>query len=159
MYSATSLAEKWGIPLTFETRRVRRVKRHFDELCQDKRFDNPQEYFRTVVFNGCLDIVVSQLRNRFEGMNNVVNIFKVLSPKFLTSAADEEVCNAAIYLPCEYVDDLSSEFPDQVICFRDALKSEISRSKSIYDLSKFLLVENSTIASSVPDLCTAFYLF
>ncbi|KAJ4438582.1 hypothetical protein ANN_14529 [Periplaneta americana] len=99
---------------------------------------------------------ISKLRNRFEGMHNFNHFFKVISPKFLNSDSDEEIHNAAVVLKNEYEEDLSSEFPDQVIGFRNDLKKEIASLTSVADLTNLFVIENAIVAANVPDLCTAF---
>lgn len=52
--TARMLAEKWGSQTTFENVRVRRMKRHYDELCEDERLSNTECYFRVNIFKACL---------------------------------------------------------------------------------------------------------
>ncbi|GBP87002.1 KDEL motif-containing protein 1 [Eumeta japonica] len=46
---ANSVAEKWSITPEFSKTRQRKVKRHFDELCEDERLQDP-EGFLTMLF-------------------------------------------------------------------------------------------------------------
>ena len=108
MASATSLAKSWGIPPQFENKRIRKAKKHFDELCEDEQLVDREIYFKTTVYNGCLDIIVAQLKHRFEGMHNVDHFFKIIFPKFLNSASDKEIHNAAVVLQNENEEDLRS---------------------------------------------------
>ena len=64
-----------------------------------------------------------------------------------------------------YESDISSDFPSQLLSFRNALENEIqtiktdSISDSISDLAELLLLKHSTVVSSVPDVATAVKLF
>lgn len=39
---ANSIAVKWSIMPEFPKTRQRKVKRHFDEICEDERFQDPE---------------------------------------------------------------------------------------------------------------------
>ncbi|KAJ8382714.1 hypothetical protein SKAU_G00034920 [Synaphobranchus kaupii] len=43
---AQDLASSWGVHSLFKDRRARRTKRHFSELCEDRRLQDPGEHFR-----------------------------------------------------------------------------------------------------------------
>lgn len=157
--TAVSLAENWGIQAKFENKRVKKVKQHFDELCVDERLQDPEARFKTTVFYRCLDIAINQLHNRFTGMNTVVQRFQILQPATLSAESDDTVFKEATKLREFYQDDLSNDFPGQLLSFRSALKEDIRISSSIRDLAILLLVDNSGLSSTLPDVCIAFLLF
>ncbi|KAJ4927924.1 hypothetical protein JOQ06_015725 [Pogonophryne albipinna] len=68
--TAQNLAERWGAQSEFTEIRKRRMKRHFDELSQDERLSDGESRFRINVFNASLDIINSQLSQRFTSMQN-----------------------------------------------------------------------------------------
>uniref|UniRef100_A0A1Y1MVW0 DUF4371 domain-containing protein n=1 Tax=Photinus pyralis TaxID=7054 RepID=A0A1Y1MVW0_PHOPY len=80
---AADSARSWGIQPHFKNSRLRRVKKQFDELSSDERLTNSQENFRVSVFNLTLDVIISQIENRFKGLNSIVERFKVLFPSVL----------------------------------------------------------------------------
>ena len=49
--TAQTLEDKRGAEKTFENKRARKVKRHFDELCEDERLSNAESYFKVNMFN------------------------------------------------------------------------------------------------------------
>ncbi|QQP52628.1 Uncharacterized protein FKW44_004835 [Caligus rogercresseyi] len=84
--AAQGLSEKWGVSKAFENTRARKVKAHFDELSQDERLADADSYFRVHVFNACLDIVISQLTQRFTGLRSTAERFKAIQPMTLCTA-------------------------------------------------------------------------
>ncbi|QQP31431.1 Uncharacterized protein FKW44_025040 [Caligus rogercresseyi] len=83
--AAQGLSEKWGVSKAFENTRARKVKAHFDELSQDERLADA----RVHVFNACLDIVISQLTQRFTGLRSTAECFKAIQPMTLCTATDD----------------------------------------------------------------------
>ncbi|XP_077119085.1 zinc finger MYM-type protein 1-like [Ranitomeya variabilis] len=157
--SAILLARSWGISPAFESKRLSKVKKHFDELSTDERLHIPEDRFKVTVFYEYLDIIVGQLSNRFNGMNRVVQYFRILQPADLASSSDEELYEAALQLQKKYNQDLSPAFPAQLLSFRCALKNDIQKLTSVKDLAHLLLVENSLLSSNLPDVCIVLLLF
>ena len=44
------VAQNWGIIVKFQDKRVKKTKRHFDELADDQRLNTPVDRFRIVIF-------------------------------------------------------------------------------------------------------------
>ena len=158
---AKNLADSWGCKAQFTQSRKIRTKRFFDELSEDTRLTDPEEYFKICVYFVCIDTAVVQLERRFTGMNTIANRFHFLHPSELLSAKDDELHTFAEKFAMTYESDISSDFPSQLLSFRNALKNEIQSIKtdSISDLAELLLLKHSTVVSSVPDVATAVKLF
>lgn len=158
---AQDLASSWGVHSLFKDRRARRTKRHFSELCEDQRLQDPGEHFRVAVFYANIDIVVAQLKNRFVGMSEVAQRFSFLLPRELLRATDKDLSESASALSGQYKDDLSAEFPFQILSLRNALRPTIKKIErgTIKDLAQTLLIENQSILPSIPDVATALKLF
>ncbi|KAG8540294.1 hypothetical protein GDO81_019541 [Engystomops pustulosus] len=156
---AVSLAQQWGISSQFEKKRIPKVKRRFDKWAVDERLNDSEKHFQVTVFFPCLDIVTSQLLNRFMGMDKVLGRFNIIQPAMLSSASDDVLFQAASKLQEIYQEDLSSSFPAQLLNFRSALEEDIQKSSSISDLAHLLLVDNSALSSTLPDVCVALLLF
>lgn len=62
--TAVKISNEWGVEPKFQHKRIRKVKKHFDELCEDARFSDPEYHFKTNVFFGCLDNIITQLNQR-----------------------------------------------------------------------------------------------
>lgn len=69
---ANIITVKWYINPEFPKTRQRKVKRHFDEICEDERLQDPESLFKVNVFYRVLDIIINQLRSHFLGMNEIV---------------------------------------------------------------------------------------
>ena len=85
--------------------------------------------------------------------------FHAIHPGTLNKAQDDALHQDAQRLTDHYSRDLSSSFPDQLLAFRACFKSEIAKEPTVKDLAKMLIVENSTMAASFTDVCTALLLY
>ena len=123
--TAKNLAQSWGIPPSFPQKRARRTKRHFDELCEDERLSNAEEHFNVSVFYAALDTAIAQVTHSFQSMQEVAQRFGFLRPQELLLKSDDELYRSARALADQYKDDLSADFPDQVLSFRSTFMSTI----------------------------------
>uniref|UniRef100_H2ZY62 HAT C-terminal dimerisation domain-containing protein n=1 Tax=Latimeria chalumnae TaxID=7897 RepID=H2ZY62_LATCH len=151
-------SEKWGGQTKFQEKRMRKVKRHFDELCENERLANSESFFKVNVFYRCLNIINAQLTNRFQSLQAVADKFSVIQPNTLISASDEDLYKAE-KLANHFNKDISPVFPGQLLSFRSCLKSEISKQSSVKDLANILIVDNNALASSFSEFCTVLLLF
>ena len=64
-------------------------------------------------------------------------------------------------LAIRYNQDLSVDFPKQLLSFRNIMKSKIEKlsKATIKDLAEMLIVKHSSIMTSVPDVVTVFKIF
>ncbi|XP_073537599.1 uncharacterized protein [Phyllobates terribilis] len=88
---ASDVCSRWGIKNEFHQNRVRKVKKHFDELCEDERLADPTTCFRVTVFYPMVDTLCTQLHRRFEGMKAVLDSYEVIQPDFLASASERDI--------------------------------------------------------------------
>lgn len=51
---------------------------------QDERFYDPEQRFRVSIFYPMFDIILSQLENKFGGMKDVLDDYRILELQFLT---------------------------------------------------------------------------
>ncbi len=140
-------------------RRVSRKKKFFDELSDDERLVDAQLHFKTSGFFANLDIVISQLSARFEGLQTVTKRFRCIHPTGLASDEDDRLYDAAFDLANIYSADLSSRFPTQLLSFCQILRGEISKLDTVKDLAELLIIKHSSIMTSIPDVSTAFKIF
>lgn len=158
-YEATVVASKWSISPEFTAKRARNVKRHFDELCQDERLRDPEQLFKIDVFYGSLDIISNQLQFRFKGLNEIVSSFEVLQPRTLLSLSDTELGQRADEFVKRFHSDISPSFSSEILSVRSALRKDIENVKTIKDLAHLLVVSNSALSASFPEVCTALMMF
>lgn len=137
------------------------MKRHFDEIAEDQRLTDPEKMFKVGVFYACIDTDVSQLKQCFKGLNTIAKRFRFLRPSELVHATDDELRACAETFAVTYNDDISSEFPSQLLSFRSALRSEIKKLEmgSVKDLAELLILKHTSILPSVTDVATALKLF
>lgn len=157
--SAQTLAIKWGAQTSFENVRARRVKRHFDELSEDERLTDAERYYRVQIFNATLDIIISQLSQRFASMRATCYVFEALLPMTLQVAGDDELYEKAKRLSDHYNRDIAPTFPAQLLSFRSCFKAEISQKSSVLQLAKMLVVDYNCVTSTFGEVCTALLLF
>jgi len=157
---ASVLAKAWGVSSQFKEKRIPRVKRMDGELISDQRLSDPEQRFRVEVFVSNVDIVLAQLKVRFEAITEVTTIFQCLTPKVLTnrSISDNELIKIAEKLVNAYPLDLSSNMGAQLIRFRTCFTAELETKTSIRDVTEMLLC-HSKAASSFTDIITAGLLF
>ncbi|CAH1956990.1 unnamed protein product [Acanthoscelides obtectus] len=91
MIEATELANKWNIQPEFRQKRQPKVKKHFDELLSDYRFNNTQILFKINVFNVVMDRVLTQISNRFRSMKKINKLFDLLLPKIILSCDETSI--------------------------------------------------------------------
>lgn len=125
--TAQTLADKWGAQNTFEKVRGRRVKHHFDELCEDERLSNAESFSRVNIFNTNLDIIIHQLSHRFTSMRAISHMFKALHPMTLQLADDDELYEKAKRLSDHYSRDVAIWFSAQLVSFRACFRAEIAQ--------------------------------
>ena len=157
--STLALAMKWGSHTQFTATRVKKVKRHFDELSEDSRLSDAEHYFRVNVFNACIDVVTQQLSQRFVSLNRTAHLFEAIHPTTLQRAKDEELYEMARRVSDHYSRDIDCSFPGQLVSFRACFKEQIARQTTVLNLTKLLIVDHPAVSSTFTEVCTAFLLF
>ena len=157
--TATTLANSWGMVVTFKQKRTGRKKRFFDELCEDERLADPENHFKTSVLYACLDIVIAQLTLRFDGMRTVATRFRCIQPSILLNDDDDMLYSHAQKLAATYNKDLSAD--KQLLSFRTITRDTIQKIShaTIKDMAEMLIVKYPSMMTSIPDVATAFKIF
>uniref|UniRef100_A0A6P7FAE1 Uncharacterized protein LOC114327987 n=1 Tax=Diabrotica virgifera virgifera TaxID=50390 RepID=A0A6P7FAE1_DIAVI len=88
---ARKLAAKWNIDSSMTSKRKRKVKTFFDELSSDYEFSDPVHCFKFNVFLRAVDILISQLNERFKSMVCITDTFSFLNPDNLLHFSDEQL--------------------------------------------------------------------
>ncbi|XP_063791681.1 zinc finger MYM-type protein 1-like [Pseudophryne corroboree] len=157
--TAINMSEKWNVEAKFASKRRIRVKKQFDELCEDERLNDAESSFKVNIFCGCLDIIVAQLSNRFRSLDATVKKFKAILPSTLMTATDDELYVDAEQLIQHFSKDFTGSFSGQLLKFRSCLKPSISKLSTVEDMAKLLIVDDSVLSSSFTEVCTAIILF
>lgn len=79
--NAAEMSSIWKVEIVFDNKRIKKTKRHFDELCEDERLTDGESRFRANVFYGCLDIVINKLHERFQSLKYVNTVFQAIQRK------------------------------------------------------------------------------
>ena len=124
----------------------------FDE---DRRIDITEDNFRVSVFLPIIDTALSQLQGRFEGMKTEHNNFEFLTPSMILDSEESELIKTAYDFVQFYQNDISSDFPRQLLSLKVNLKN--MKLKTIRDLSDFFL-END-LCSVYSDIMTTCIIF
>jgi hypothetical protein len=72
-----------------------------------------------------------QLKERFLGLQSVVNLFSCLLRQQMLSYTDDELSDAATNLANAYPDDLAQDLCPQIIYFRSTFKTKIKQFNSV----------------------------
>ncbi|GFV92882.1 uncharacterized protein TNCV_1692751 [Trichonephila clavipes] len=152
---AIGLAKKWGITPEFEKKRHRKVRQFFGDFNADEKLQDRERLFEVDVFKSNVDVITTQLKNRFESMNGIYKSFSFLSPKNIVSTTNDLLYNEASNLQKVYTLDLSSELPSQIMSLKAIFSEDLIKLNSIKDLGHFLMIQNKFAAPSLPDVCIA----
>ncbi|GFW82918.1 uncharacterized protein TNCV_2209701 [Trichonephila clavipes] len=140
-------------------KRDRKVRQFFDDFNADEKLQDRERLFDLDVFKANVDVITTQLKNRFESMNGIYKSFNFLSPKNIVSTTNDLLYNEASYLQKVYSLDLSSEFPNQIMSLKAVFSADLTKLNSIKDLGNFLMIQNNFAAPSLPDVCIVVLLF
>ena len=152
---ASEICERWGISQGFRQSRIRKVKKHFDELCEDERLQEPESCFRVTVFYPMIDTLCTQLDNRFQGMKAVLDTYQVIQPEFLVNASAKEVHEKAVDFVRRFPDDVSPTFPSQICSVKTSFKDKLEKMSSVKEFAELLIIDHSSLSPTYSDVCTA----
>ncbi|GFT32184.1 hypothetical protein TNCV_1034651 [Trichonephila clavipes] len=130
---AIGLAKKWGIAPEFEKKRHRKVRQFFDDFIVDEKLQDREQLFEVDVFKANVDVITTQLKNRFESMNGIYKSFNFLSPKNSVSTTNDLLYNEVSNLQV-YSLNLSSEFSNQIMSLKAVFSEDLIKLNSIKDL-------------------------
>ena len=106
-----------------------------------------------------MDILSCQLINRFEEMKSVVTSYQVLELSFLSNASHLNLEVEARKFSNKFSDIVSLLFPSQMLSIKTSFREKIAHLKSVTEMVSFLIVENASLATSYPDVCTAYIMY
>lgn len=152
--------QKWGIEIhIFSNKRARTVKKHYDELSVDHRFNNAEDMYRVNVFYRVVDIVTQQLKARFEGMFHVSDKFMFLESQRLSQLNDLEIIEHANKLKENNEKDISEGFALQLVLLKNTFKSELDSNFTIRALLNLILIKHVELSSSFTEVISVLVLF
>ena len=106
-----------------------------------------------------MDILSCQLINRFEGMKLGVTSYQFLEPSFLSNAShlDLEIESRKFFN--KFSDNIPPLFPSRMLFIKTSFREKIDHLKSAKEMAFFLIVENASIATTYPNVCTAYMMY
>ena len=156
---ASTIACTWGLPRQFLNKRAKKTKANFGEISEGITLSDPKKRFWVTVFLSMMDILFCQLINRFEEMKSVVTSYKVLEPSFLSNASHLDLEVEAKKFFYKFSDNVSPLFPSQMLSIKTSFREKIAHLKSAKEMASFLIVENASLATTYPDVCTAYMMY
>ena len=153
---ASIIASTWGLPRQLLNKRAKKTNAYFDQISEGITSSNPKKQFCVTVFLPMMDILFFQLINRFEGMKSMVTSYQVLEPNFLSNVSHLDLEVEARKFSNKFSDNVSPLFPSQMLSIKTSFREEISHLKSAKKMASFLIVENASLATTYPDVCTAY---
>ncbi|GFX86979.1 hypothetical protein TNCV_1530681 [Trichonephila clavipes] len=86
---AIGLGKKQGITPEFEKKRHRKVRQFFDDFNADEKLQDRERLLEVDVFKANVDVITTQLKNRYESMNVIYKSFSFLSRKNIVSTTND----------------------------------------------------------------------
>ena len=106
-----------------------------------------------------MNILSCEQINRCKGMKSVETSYQVLEPSFLSNASHLDLEIEAKKFSNKFSDNVSPLFSSQMICIKTSFREKIAHLKSGKEMGSFLIVENTSFASTYPDVCTAYMMY
>ena len=106
-----------------------------------------------------MNILSCQLINRFEGMKLLVTSYQVLEPSFLSNTSHLDLEVEARTFSNKFSDNVSLLFPSQMLSIKTSFREKIAHLKSAKEMASFLIVENASLTTTYPDVCTAYMMY
>ena len=151
------LARQFG--KTVFKQKSKKTKAYFDQISEGIALSDPKKRFCVTVFLLMIDILSCQLFNCFEGMKSVVTSYQVLEPSFLSNASHLDLEVEARKFFNKFSDNVSPLFPSQMLSIKTSFREKITHLKSAKEMAFFLIVENASLATTYPDVCTTYMMY
>ena len=89
----------------------------------------------------------------------MVTSYQVSEPSFRSNAShlDREVESRKF--SDKFSDNVSPLFPSQMLSTKTSFREKIAHLKSAKEMVSFLIVENASLATTYPDVCTAYMMY
>ena len=137
----------------------KKAKAYFDEILEGITVSNPKKRFCVTVFLPMMDILSCQLINRFEEIKSVVNSYQVLKSSFPSNVSHLDLEVEARNFFNKFSDNVSPLFPSQMLSIKTPFRGKIAGLNSAKEMASFLSVENASLATTYPDVCTGYMMY
>ncbi|XP_014215261.1 uncharacterized protein LOC106644328 [Copidosoma floridanum] len=153
------VCDKWNIERKFLDKRSRTIKILFDDLSQDKKFNDAEQRSRVTIFHPMIDTIISQLENRFVGMKDILDDYRVLQPQFLANSSISDLEQKADKFFKKILNDRISSVTSQLLSIRSTFQKEIIHTNDVKELAYHFIIQHASFSSSYADVCTALLMF
>ena len=103
-----------------------------------------------------MDTLFFQLINCFEQMKSVVTLYQVLESSFLSNASHLDLEVEVRKFFNKFSDYVFPLFLSQMLSIKTLFAEKIAHLKSEKEMASFLIVENASLDTTYPDVCTAY---
>ena len=148
-----------GYAKTVFKQRAKKTKAYFDEISEGIRLSDPKKRFCVTAFLPMMDILSRQLISRFEEMKSVVTSYQVLELSFLSNASHLDLEFEARKFSNKFSDNVSPLPSNQMLSIKTLFREKIAHFIFAKEMASFLIVENASLATTYPDVYTAYMLF
>ena len=150
----------------------KKTKTYFDEVFEGITLNDSKKRFFVTVSLPMMDILSCQLINCFEGIKSLVTLYQVLKlffsifyqilfsiENFLSNASHLDLEVEASKFSYKFSDNVSPLFPSRMLYIKTSFTGKIAHLKSAKEMASFLIVENASLATTYPDVCTAYMMY
>ena len=106
-----------------------------------------------------MDMLSCQPSNRFEGMKSVVTSYQILEPSFPSNASHLHLEFEAKKFSNKFSNNVYPLFPSQMLSIKTSYREKIAHLKSAKVMAPVLIVGNASLATTYPDVCTAYIMY
>ena len=106
-----------------------------------------------------MGILSCRVINLFEGIKSVETSYQNVETSFLLNASHLELLVEARKFSDRFSDDVSPLFPSQMLSIKTSFREKIAHLKSAKEMASFLIAENASLATTYPDICTAYMMY
>ena len=92
-------------------------------------------------------------------MKSVVTSYQVLEPSFLSNASHLDLEFETRKFSNKFSYNVSPLFPSQMLTIKMLFREKIAYLKSAKEMASFLIVENASLATTYPDVCTVYMMY
>ena len=92
-------------------------------------------------------------------MKSVVTLYQVLKSSFLSNVSHLDLEVETRKFLNKFSDMVSPLFSGQMLSIKTSFREKIAHLKSVKEMASFLTVENASLATTYPDVCTAYMMY
>ena len=155
----STITSIWCLPRQFLNKRAKKTKAYFNEISERMTSSDPKKEIYITLFLLMMDILSCQLINRFEKNQISGDVISSFEPNFLSNASHLDLEVEARKFSNKFFDNVTPLFPSQMLSIKTSFTEKIAHLKSAKEVVSFLIVENASLATTYPDVCTTYMMY